>query len=139
MTAKKYLFILFISLQTVPLFAKDHAAAFFGIKPDGRTLNTRSIQFAIDHFSAGGGGRLVFSVGKYLTGTVYLKSNVTIHVEEGAVLQGSLNPFDYDRHGFTALLFAFDQQNIAITGKGTIDGQGKYLATNVVNIIEKGL
>jgi polygalacturonase len=55
------------------------------------------------------------------------------------VILGSLNPFDYDRKGFTALIFAWQQQHVGITGKGTIDGQGKLLARNVVEIIEKGL
>ena len=42
------------------------------------------------------GGRLVFTVGRYLTGSIHLKSNVTIHLGEGAVLVGSTNPYDYD-------------------------------------------
>eukprot|EP01132_Coremiostelium_polycephalum_P020851 gene20851-24775_t len=136
---KKYVLLLLICLQGLTLFAKDYKASTFGIHSDGTTLNTRSIQFAIDYISANGGGRLVFYVGRYLTGSVYLKSNVTLHLEEGAVLLGSLNPFDYDRKGFSALVFAFNQQNIGLTGLGIIDGQGKYLARNVIDQIEKGL
>ena len=71
------------------LVAKDYNASLFGIRSDGATLNTRSIQKAIDHIHDKGGGRLVFSVGRYLTGTVYLKSNVTLHLKEDAVLLGS--------------------------------------------------
>ncbi|MCQ5300121.1 glycoside hydrolase family 28 protein, partial [Blautia wexlerae] len=59
-------------------------------------MNTRSIQKAIDFISESGGGRLVFTVGRYLTGSIHLKSNVTIHLGEGAVLVGSTNPYDYD-------------------------------------------
>lgn len=121
------------------LQAKDYPASFFGIYSDGATLNTRSIQYAIDHIHQNGGGRLVFYVGRYLTGSIHLKSNVTLHLEEGAVLLGSLNPFDYDRHGWTALVFGENQQNIGITGKGVIDGQGRYLVRNVVTMIQKGL
>ncbi|RZM26327.1 MAG: glycoside hydrolase [Pedobacter sp.] len=119
--------------------AKDYKVDLFKIQPDGQTLNTKSIQFAIDHISGKGGGRLVFPAGRYLTGSIYLKSNVTLQLEEGAVLLGSLNPFDYEKKIFTALVFAYDQNNIGVTGRGTIDGQGKFLARNIVTAIEKGL
>ncbi|GAB3926952.1 glycoside hydrolase family 28 protein [Larkinella terrae] len=130
---------LFFFFATFSLQAKDYPVSLFGIYSDGATLNTRSIQYAINHIHQNGGGRLVFNVGRFLTGSIHLKSNVTLHLEEGAVLLGSLNPFDYDRHVWTALVFAENQQNIAITGKGIIDGQGRYLARNVINMIQKGL
>ena len=139
MDSRKYLLIVSIFFQSFSLFGKDYRASLFGIHSDGTTLNTRSIQFAIDYINANGGGRLVFYVGRYLTGSIHLKSNVTLQLEEGAVLLGSLNPFDYDKKIFSALVFAYDQQNVGITGKGILDGQGKYLARNVVDIIEKGL
>ena len=82
----------------------------FNIYSDGGdSLNTRSIQFAIDYINAQGGGRLVFDVGRYLTGSIHLKSNVTIHLLEGAVLLGALNPMDYDRENFTGLILCRDQ------------------------------
>lgn len=65
------------------LSAKDYQVAMFGIKSDGVTLNTRSIQRAVDYISEQGGGRLIFYVGRYLTGSIELKSNVTIRIEEG--------------------------------------------------------
>ena len=139
MNFKKYIVLILILSFSVPLFAKDYKASLFGIHSDGKTLNTRSIQFAIDHISSNGGGRLVFSVGQYLSGSIYMKSNVTLHLEEGATLLGSLNPYDYDKKIWTAFIFAHNQENIGITGKGTIDGQGKYVARNVVDLIEKGL
>jgi Glycosyl hydrolases family 28 len=118
---------------------KDYPASLFGIRSDGSTLNTRSIQFGIDYINKNGGGRLVFQVGRYLTGSIYLKSDVTLQLEEGAVLVGSLNPFDYDKLSITALVFAIDQHDIGITGKGIIDGQGRQLAANVTELIHKGL
>ena len=122
------------------LHAKDYNASMFGAKSNGTTLNTSSIQKGIDYISENGGGRLVFYVGRYLTGTIYLKSNVTIHLEEGAILVGSTNPFDYERNfNWTALIFALDQENIGITGKGVIDGQGFQVATNLVDMIHKGV
>lgn len=136
---KKYLLTAVIALQAMWLSAKDYPASFFGIRSDGNTLYTRSIQFAIDHIAKEGGGKLIFHVGRYLTGSIHLKSGVTLQLEEGAVLVGSLNPFDYDKKMATALIFAYDQHDIAITGKGVIDGRGRELAANVTENIHKGL
>ena len=119
---------------------KDYKASLFGIESNGTRLNTTSIQAAIDYIHENGGGRLMFYVGRYLTGTIYMKSNVTIHLEEGAILVGSPNPFDYNRHGYwQALIFAFNQENIGITGKGVIDGQGYTVANNVLSMVHKGV
>jgi len=127
---------MFVSL----LQGKDYKASYFGIQSNGTTLNTTSIQKAIDYIHENGGGRLVFYVGRYLTGTVYLRSNVTIHLEEGAILLGSENPFDYRREGsWMALIFAFDQENIGITGKGVIDGQGYKVANSVLDMVHRGV
>jgi hypothetical protein len=120
--------------------ARDYNASLFGIKSNGTSLNTTSIQKAIDYIHDNGGGRLVFYVGRYLTGTIYLKSNVTIQLEEGAILVGSINPFDYEQNfNWTAMIFALDQQNIGISGKGVIDGQGFQVANNLVDLIHKGV
>lgn len=137
----KRLNLLLILLMSVQLLsAKDYNASMFGVKSNGSTLNTNSIQKGIDFISENGGGRLVFYVGRYLTGTIYLKSNVTIQLEEGAILVGSDNPLDYEmNHNWTALIFALDQQNIGITGKGVIDGRGFEVANNLVSLIHKGV
>jgi polygalacturonase len=136
---KKYLIAAIICFQFLQSSAKDYPASLFGIYSDGVTLNTRSIQFAIEYIHQQGGGRLVFDVGRFLTGSMHLKSNVTIHLLEGAVILGVLNPFDYDRKGLTALILGHDQQNIGITGKGVIDGQGREVARNVAALVHKGL
>ena len=136
---KKYFVAAMICFQSLEGSTKDFPASLFGIYSDGVTLNTRSIQFGIDYIHQQGGGRLVFDVGRFLTGSIHLKSNVTLHLMEGAVLLGALNPLDYDRKGLTALVFAHDQQNIAITGKGVIDGQGTQVARNVAALVHKGL
>ena len=128
-----------ITLPSSSISAKDYPASLFGIYSDGVTLNTRSIQFAIDYISQQGGGRLVFDVGRFLTGSLHLKSNVTLHLLEGAVLLGVTNPPDYERKGLTALLLSHDQENISITGKGVIDGQGRQVAKNVASMVHKGL
>ena len=136
---KKYIFFSIFCFEFFCCSAGDYPASLFGIYSDGVTLNTRSIQFAIDYISQQGGGRLVFDVGRFLTGSIHLRSNVTLHLQEGAVLVGVMNPLDYDKEGFTALILAHDQRNIAITGKGVIDGQGRQVARNVVDLIHKGL
>ena len=121
--------------------AKDYQMTMFGIKSDGVTLNTRSIQKGIDFIAENGGGRLVFTVGRYLTGSIHLKSNVTIHLGPGAVLVGSTNPYDYDLEmkSWYALILANKQQNIGITGTGTIDGQGRELANNFLEQVYAGV
>lgn len=125
----------------LPVWATDYQATMFGIKSDGITMNTRSIQKAIDFISEKGGGRLVFYVGRYLTGSVHLKSNVTIHLGEGAVLIGSANPYDYDMelNAWYGLILANKQENIGITGKGVIDGQGRDLANNFISQVYSGV
>jgi len=131
---------LFILISTINLHSQDYKASLFGIESNGTTLNTTSIQKAIDYIHENGGGRLVFYVGRYLTGTIHLKSDVTIQLEEGAILAGSANPFDYERIGsWMALIFAHDQENIGITGKGVIDGRGYLVANNILSMVHKGI
>ena len=134
-------------LLTAALFAvipsiaqKIHQASSFGIKSDGVTLNTRSIQAGIDFISEHGGGVLEFSVGRYLTGSIHLKSNVELRLLEGAVLVGSTNPYDYDMvEGNYGFLLAKGQKNISVKGKGVIDGRGFDCALNFLNLVHLGL
>ena len=121
-------------------------ASKFGIRSDGVTMNTRSIQFAIDWIAEQGGGTLRFWVGRYLTGSIHMKSNVTIELVEGAVLVGSTNPFDYDRLNATndhALILAEGVENIRLIGVynsgGVIEGQGRELGNNCTDLVHKGL
>src|SRR5580698_6185371 len=131
----KYFVVL---LWPAAVFAGDYPASTFGIRSDGVTMNTRSIQYAVNYIHDHGGGRLVFEVGRYLTGSIHLTSGVGLELKEGAVLLGSLNPFDYDKDGFTALLLADSQRNISIGGLGIIDGQGRQVAANIVALVHSG-
>jgi len=133
--------VLFLALFAVlQLSAEDYKASLFGIKSNGTTLNTTSIQKAIDYIHEKGGGQLVFYVGRYLTGTIHLKSNVKIRLEEGAILVGSTNIYDYNIDGSNcSLVSALQAENIAITGKGVIDGQGRELANNLTDQVHKGI
>lgn len=122
--------------------AKDYYAADFGASPDGVTLNTACIQAAIDYASASGGGRVILSPGKYLCGSIYLKNGVDLHLEAGATLLGSVNPWDYVKDPYirwTAFIFAVKQHDIALTGEGVVDCRGFEVANQMVQYIHRGL
>ena len=111
----------------------------YGAKGDGTFLNTRAIQSAIDDAHQQNGGKVLIPTGNFLTGSIILKSGVELHLQENAVLLGSTNFFDYqglDR--WLALILADHQRDIAISGKGTIDGQGQELALNIDSLIHIG-
>ncbi len=108
----------------------------FGAKADGKAIDTKAIQAAIDKCYSIGGGRVVLHNGTFVSGTIILKSNVCLHVEAGATLLGSKNLNDYPditpsllylyTHRFTRyLIYAEKAENISITGRGTIDGRGR--------------
>ena len=109
---------------------RDHGAS-----GDGETLDTKAIQQAIDACAEAGGGTVYFPAGTFLSGTLYLKSDVNLHFDSGSMLLGSTNLDDYpvtvqdlrsytDNYTDKSLIFAEKVQNISITGRGTLDGQG---------------
>ena len=93
----------------------------FGAKADGVTNDAAAIQKAIDAAHAAGGGVALLPPGNYLTGTIHLKSNVTLRISAGATLWGSRRAEDYNP---MHLIYARGAQNIAIEGDGTINGNG---------------
>uniref|UniRef100_UPI003216302A glycosyl hydrolase family 28 protein n=1 Tax=uncultured Draconibacterium sp. TaxID=1573823 RepID=UPI003216302A len=139
MKAYKIILISALLLWSFSLTAKEYKASLFGTVSDGITLNTGSIQYAINHISENGGGRLVFYVGRYLTGSIQLKSNVTIELKEGAVLVAAPSVYDYDGpEDKNALIWADKQDNIGIVGKGVIEGQGTAVLESINRQLEKG-
>jgi polygalacturonase len=112
-----------------------HDIRDYGAKPDGKTLCTSSIQQAIDACSRAGGGTVYLPPGTFLSGTIYFKSGVTLRIAAGCTLLGSTNLKDYpptvqefrsytDNYTDKSLIYGENVENIAITGLGTIDGQG---------------
>ncbi|MBE2214959.1 MAG: glycoside hydrolase family 28 protein [Opitutaceae bacterium] len=136
---KRFLPLLVCSIALALLASLAPAATInvldFGAVPDGTTKNTAAIAKAIAAVKESGGGTLVFPAGRYLSGSIHLESNLTLHLEAGAVLLYSGDPADSPLvesrwEGTTAwtygpLLYANGKENIAITGRGTIDGQGQ--------------
>jgi polygalacturonase len=123
------LFIIGASLTTNAFSQNTYNIADFGAVGDHLTLNTQAIQKAIDKAHEKNGGKVIVPVGSFVTGTIDLKSGVELHLMKGAVLVGSLNPGHYPKGKYrNGLIVSSGQQNISITGKGTIDGQGLKLA-----------
>jgi len=120
------------------------------IPADGLTLCTRQLQDAVDYIYKKGGGRLVLTAGTYLTGGLMLRSGVELHLEQGATLLGSTNPYDYqiidvgstadkrNDNASMALIMGNGAENISITGAGTVDGQGLPLALHVDSLHHTG-
>jgi len=124
----------------------------FGAVADGRTLNTAAIQAAIDECGKGG-GRVTVPAGVYKTGTVWLRSNVELHLELGAVLLASDNTDDYNAsdaypQNFDVpdenwlgkhLIIAHEIENTAITGLGTVNGScHAFVDDNFENVPDYG-
>lgn len=118
--------------QTVSFNVKD-----YGARGNGKRLDSPAIQRAIDACHRAGGGTVIVPPGTYLSATVELKDNVTLHLEKDALILGTtdykayrnLDPFT-EGLGIEvgwALLVAVDARNVGLTGEGTIDGQGSAL------------
>jgi polygalacturonase len=127
-------------LITAALFlsgtAALHAAAVcdaraFGAKGDGATKDTAALQAAIDACAAKGGGTVHLAAGAYLSAPIVLKSGITLELDKGATLLGSPDHKDYPAKvefrapGLQSLVSATNAENVAITGEGTIDGNGE--------------
>ncbi|MGF7149801.1 polygalacturonase [Sphingomonas zeicaulis] len=107
----------------------------YGAPPGGTVLATQAIADAITACASAGGGRVLIPEGRWLTGAVRLQSNVELHVAEGATLAFSQDPAHYpivatrfegvELMGYSPLIYASDVRNVAVTGAGLIDGQGR--------------
>jgi polygalacturonase len=105
-----------------------------GAVGDGALLCTNAFRDAIAACHAAGGGRVVVPPGRFLTGPIHLRSGVNLHVSEGATLLFSRDPAHYlpvvftrwegvELMNYSPLIYAFGQEKVAVTGRGTLDGQ----------------
>ena len=135
-------FALFL-LPAVTVSAEDgkqaravHNILDYGAVADGKTVNTAAIQKAVDACAAEGGGQVLVPAGVFVSGPVFLKSNINFHLGAGATLRGSTDMADYpeqrmETHGHVinewraSLLTGFKLENVSITGHGVLDGQGE--------------
>lgn len=132
-----FLSLLLILSSFISSIRSEYVVTDYGIIGDAKTLNTTAIQNLIDQVSDKGGGKIIFPAGEFLSGSIELKDDIELFFEAEAVLLGSKNPFDYKkvvskdtlmtRHN-TALISAHFRNNIKLTGSGTVNGQGGYLA-----------
>ena len=106
----------------------------YGAVGDGKTDCTNSFKLAIDECVKSGGGKVIVPQGTFLTGAIQLKSNVNLFLEEGSVIKFSTEPNKYlplvfsrwegvECMNYSSLIYAYRQENIAISGSGILDGQ----------------
>jgi polygalacturonase len=125
-----------IASRVRPLFfpERDFNVVEFGADRRGKKDSTKAFRRAIEACSLKGGGRVAVPEGVYLTGAIRLLSNVNLHVGAGATLRFSTDPRDYlpvvrtrwegiECLGYSALIYAFESENVAVTGEGVLDGQ----------------
>ena len=123
-----------------PGFAKIPETVFnaeeYGVKADGSTINTKAIQAAIDAAHKAGGGVVTLPQGTTVSGALFVKSNVEFRLDEGVVLQAVHDEAAYpdkwtriagiEMDWPAALINVYEQENVRITGKGIVDGNGKF-------------
>lgn len=122
-------------MSTSFVYAQDFNIKDYGAINDGKTLNTKAIQSAIDACYKAGGGKVIIPNGTFLSGTIKLKNNVALYLEPSAVLKGSPEYEDYEWEPYEvsgkkekrrALISGQQVENVAILGRGTIDGNGGH-------------
>ena len=126
--------LLLLPFTLIPLHAADFRASDYGAKGDGTTVDTAAIQKAIDA-AAKSNGTVVFKPGVYLTGSLFLKSGSNLRLDEGVEIRGVQNQDAYpimptrvagiEMKWPAALINVYEQSHVKISGKGTIDGDGK--------------
>lgn len=118
-----------------PVFPdREFSIVQYGAAADGKTDSSAAISKAIAACSSAGGGRVVVPAGEYQTGPIHLKSGVNLHLDGGATLKFKTDPKAYlpavrswfegmECFNYSPLIYAYEQENIAVTGEGVLDGQ----------------
>jgi polygalacturonase len=119
-----------------PVFPdKNFNVTKFGAVGNGKTDCTNAFKRAIEKCNASGGGKVIVPKGIYLTGAIHLKSNVNLYISKEATIKFSTDPKKYlpvvfvrwegvECMNYSPLIYAYEQENIAVTGEGVLDGQG---------------
>ena len=125
-----------VGAQSFPESGKIVNATKMGAQNNGLIVSTKAIQAAIDSCAALGGGKVVFDPGMYLTGALFVKNNVNLHIGQGVELRAAIGLEHYpdidtrvagiEMVWPAAVINIIDQENAALTGKGTIHAQGRY-------------
>lgn len=114
---------------------KNYTITSFGAVADGKTDCTNAFKDAIEKCSKNGGGKVIVPGGTFLTGAIHLKSGVNLYISKDAVVKFYTDPAKYlplvftrfegiECMNYSPLIYAFEQENIAVTGEGILDGQG---------------
>lgn len=123
-------------LQRPAFPSRTFSVADHGAVADGKTKNTQAIAAAIEAASKAGGGRVLIPAGRWLTGPIHLRSNIDLHLAEGATLVFSDDMRDYlpvvfvrsggiEMYNYSPLIYARGCENVGVTGPGTLDGNSK--------------
>jgi len=117
-----------LALAAAPSLRASATPSEFNVKDYGATGRKAddarpAIEKAIEACAQAGGGTVILPAGDYTSGTIHLRSHVTLHIDAGATLYAATNDASFDKQG---LLYGEDLENVTIEGRGTVDGQAEY-------------
>jgi polygalacturonase len=125
-----------VGARKAPASKKIYWVNNYGAVSDGKTVTTKAIQAAIDACASKGGGIVAFKPGEYLMGSIFVKSGVHLKIDKGVLIRGSQDFADYpeidtriagiEMKWPAALINVIDQKNVAVSGEGKVNAQGKF-------------
>lgn len=125
-----------VGAKQFPSSSKEYSVNTYGAKGDGKTLNTKAIQKAIDLCAQNGGGIVRFKAGSYVTGALFIKDHVHLKIDKDVLILGSEKLEDYpdidtrvagiEMKWPAALFNVMNVKNAAVTGEGIVNARGKF-------------